>query len=268
MDENYFISVVVAALWSAGVLLYAIKSGFFKMPNELNVLEFPMSTSSVLFAFLIFMGTQVSIGSLFPKYAWKDPVAIISSGLALWIYLDLFPKIKSAVWRTKTYISMYHALLNFGFGVMAWFVCYPIVMLLNQLITVGIILLFDKPPSDQLAVELMKGYLDNPYQFWMMATLIVFVVPVIEEMLFRGFLQTRLNRSLGIENSIIFTSIIFSLFHFTAGQGVHNIGIISALFLLSCFLGFIYERQNSLLAPIGLHCSFNAFTVLLIFHDL
>jgi membrane protease YdiL (CAAX protease family) len=178
MDENYFISVVVAALWSAGVLLYAIKSGFFKMPNELNVLEFPMSTSSVLFAFLIFMGTQVSIGSLFPKYAWKDPV----------------PKIKSAVWRTKTYISMYHALLNFGFGVMAWFVCYPIVMLLNQLITVGIILLFDKPPSDQLAVELMKGYLDNPYQFWMMATLIVFVVPVIEEMLFRGFLQTRLLR--------------------------------------------------------------------------
>lgn len=268
LDENYFVSIFVAGVWSLCILIYAWNKGFFRPPQEKGKSEPPLSTSAVFGAFFIFIGVQVTIGSLFSHYKWKDPVAIIASGLALWAYIELFPRLKRAIWRSSTFVSFGQAFQNFSFGVLSWFVCYPLVMLINQLITMTLILLFDEPPADQLAVELLKGYLDNPYQFSVMALLIVVIVPTIEEVLFRGFLQTRLNQFLNFKTSIIITSLIFALFHFTVGQGLHNIGIISALFLLSCFLGFIYERQNSLLAPIGLHCTFNAFTVFLIFHSI
>lgn len=82
----------------------------------------------------------------------------------------------------------------------------------------------------------------------------VFVVPLFEELLFRGFIQTML-RSLsgGPWTAIVFTSLFFAILH----PPTH----IAALFMLSCGLGYAYERSGSLIRPILMHILFNGANV-------
>jgi membrane protease YdiL (CAAX protease family) len=83
---------------------------------------------------------------------------------------------------------------------------------------------------------------------------IVVVVPVFEEVLFRGFLQTAIGSvAQSPWAAIVLTSVIFSILH----PPTH----IPALFFLSCALGYGYERSGSLFRPILMHILFNGFSV-------
>lgn len=82
----------------------------------------------------------------------------------------------------------------------------------------------------------------------------VVVAPVFEEMLFRGFLQTgfrRITRS--AVAAVGMSSLIFALIH-APWQA-------PPIFVLSLFLGWVYERTRSLWAPIGMHAAFNALVI-------
>ena len=82
------------------------------------------------------------------------------------------------------------------------------------------------------------------------------LVPVFEEMLFRGFFQTIL-RSL-TQNawlSIIVNSALFAITHYP------NWTHMPSLFILSCGLGYAYERSGSLLRPILMHIFFNGLSI-------
>ncbi|MCI0499277.1 MAG: CPBP family intramembrane metalloprotease [Planctomycetales bacterium] len=82
----------------------------------------------------------------------------------------------------------------------------------------------------------------------------VFIVPVFEEMLFRGFLQTSLRSLTGHPwQAIVITSLLFSILH----PPTH----MAALFMLSCGLGYGYERGGSLFRPILMHIFFNGMSV-------
>jgi membrane protease YdiL (CAAX protease family) len=264
MDIHNLINITILFLWSLFVVRYANKKGFFNFPH-IKGTGLRLTMISVLTAFTIFLGVQIAFEYFFPYCKWKDPISIILTALALWSFMELLPTVKKIVWGSQTFVSSRHSLYNLGFGAMTWLICYPIVMLFNQLVSLTIIFINGNEPIDQMAVELMKGYLDNPRYFWVMALIICVVIPVIEEIVFRGFLQTKLKSWMKLPYAIALTSIIFSLCHFVPEQGIQNISILSALFVLSGFLGYIYERQQSLFAPIGLHCTFNTFSVMLIF---
>jgi membrane protease YdiL (CAAX protease family) len=83
----------------------------------------------------------------------------------------------------------------------------------------------------------------------------VLIAPIIEELLFRGLLQSTL-RSLGYGPwvSIAIGSFFFILFHAAPSHW-------PALFVLSMSLGYSYERSGSLLRPIFIHAIFNATSV-------
>ncbi len=83
----------------------------------------------------------------------------------------------------------------------------------------------------------------------------VLIAPIIEELLFRGLLQSTL-RSLGYGPwlSIAIGSVFFILFHAAPSHW-------PALFVLSMSLGYSYERSGSLLRPIFIHAIFNATSV-------
>jgi membrane protease YdiL (CAAX protease family) len=103
--------------------------------------------------------------------------------------------------------------------------------------------------------------MENPVLFPIIVILISIVVPVLEELLFRGCLQSWISQKLGKIKAILITSIVFALFHFSRSQGLSNLELFAALFVLSCYLGYLYERQQSLLAPIALHSIFNAISI-------
>ena len=80
------------------------------------------------------------------------------------------------------------------------------------------------------------------------------VVPVFEELLFRGFFQTSLRSLSGSPwVGIVLTSVFFAILH----PPTH----IPALFMLSVGLGYAYERSGSLLRPILMHIFFNGLSI-------
>lgn len=81
--------------------------------------------------------------------------------------------------------------------------------------------------------------------------------PILEEYLFRGIVFNKLKQFNSKKNSIFLASLIFSLLH------VNIFNIINA-FILSYILIYLYDKYNTLLAPIILHISVNTTVVLII----
>jgi len=98
------------------------------------------------------------------------------------------------------------------------------------------------------------------YSQWQVRALIVFtavvVVPFVEELIFRGMIQTLL-RSYIVKPwlAIFFASFVFVVFHADAPHW-------PALFVLSICLGYTYEKSGSLFRSIFVHALFNAMSVL------
>lgn|GEM_PF-6155914 len=105
----------------------------------------------------------------------------------------------------------------------------------------------------------------------------VLLAPISEELMFRGCLQTLFIKAIhGFSNaaatlkqseqlpisdnakwlSITITSVMFALAH-------NNTQHYLALFSFSIFMGYCYEKKRNLLIPIGIHCCFNTFSIIM-----
>lgn len=132
---------------------------------------------------------------------------------------------------------------------------YPIVLLALYL-TVAAGKLFAGPEFElQKHQTLVEMNQTNP--LWMQVLLVVFavgIVPVFEEVLFRGLIQSTLTAHLPSPwMSIGITSALFAGLHY----GTHSVGI----FVLACCLGYAYERSGSLWRSIFIHVLFNSISV-------
>lgn len=95
------------------------------------------------------------------------------------------------------------------------------------------------------------------------------IVPVFEEMVFRGLFQTVIRSMLETRNlirhpysgrnsawpAILVTSVVFAMTHANTGHW-------PALFVLAVGLGYAYEKSGSLFRPIFIHSFFNAITII------
>ncbi len=82
------------------------------------------------------------------------------------------------------------------------------------------------------------------------ALVAVLLGPLIEELLFRGFLQGFLEPHLGLRGALISSSVVFASLHGLAGLPI--------LFALSLFLGWLQQRTRSLWVPWFAHALNNA----------
>lgn len=101
----------------------------------------------------------------------------------------------------------------------------------------------------------------------------VIVAPLLEELLFRGFIQTTLvshisyvtrgapideprtiRNKYGVWLAIAMSSGLFAMMHANPGHW-------PALFVLSVCLGYAYEKSGSLFRPIFIHAFFNAISI-------
>ncbi|HSX10837.1 MAG TPA: CPBP family intramembrane glutamic endopeptidase [Chlamydiales bacterium] len=145
----------------------------------------------------------------------------------------------------------------------AWILAFPLVLFLSQALELLVTNVFQITQlPDQVAVQFLKSTFASPLYFLLATVSIIILAPLVEETLFRGFLQTFIRQHLGSKQAILITSVCFSLFHYASGQTLGNISIIISLFVLSLFLGFLYEKRGSILAPMTLHASFNAISVI------
>ena len=95
--------------------------------------------------------------------------------------------------------------------------------------------------------------------WWMVAANAVIGAPVIEEILYRGFLQQAFRRAgAGAWPAILLTGSIFSLMHYAVLPPDTAISAMTALLLLAIALGMIRERTGRIAPCMVAHGMFNA----------
>ncbi len=281
--ENLLAQLIFLSFFASCILLIAWQKAFFTYPNPTEQ-TYRFSFTPVIGAFFTFLVMVLLVGPLlfFAWYSFKQGhlvqsiprpmdslsegminiISILCSagGLALY-YRFCSERIQQAVWRGHEKLSIKRDLLM---GILTWLIAYPAVSAVGKAIELIAFWKFDFIAKEQIAVQYLRMTQDHPVIFTMMAVLIVFVVPVVEELLFRGFLQSWLIGKVSRGKAIVITSVIFAFFHFSSAQGFGNVELLASLFVLSCFLGFIYERQQSLWASVALHGIFNGVSVIAI----
>ncbi len=79
---------------------------------------------------------------------------------------------------------------------------------------------------------------------------------IVEEISMRGVTYLRMKRYWGKNKAIFWSAIVFGIYHFNVVQAVYA-------FVLGLFFAWVYERYQTLWAPIVAHMSANLFVILL-----
>lgn len=82
------------------------------------------------------------------------------------------------------------------------------------------------------------------------------VVPIFEEILFRGLIFNKLRSNMNIYLALILQAILFGIFHMNIIQGVYT-------FLLAIIIGLTFIWLKSIWAPIIIHVIFNSLNFVL-----
>lgn len=126
-----------------------------------------------------------------------------------------------------------------------------------QLGYVQLFSLLHTTPEEQHVVQVLRlrnSMFDRVY----LATVTITLVPVAEEMLFRGILYPTI-KQLGFPRLALWgTSLLFAAIHLNAASFV-------PLTLLAVALALLYEKTNNLLAPIVTHGCFNAMNFVMLY---
>lgn len=107
------------------------------------------------------------------------------------------------------------------------------------------------------ASESYSSAVDILYSGGMAAELLVLglIAPAMEELLFRGLVFGRIKEFTPVIPAMIWASLIFALLHGNLVQGIYA-------FVMGFLLCYVYERYQSLAAPVLMHISSNLIAVI------
>ena len=125
----------------------------------------------------------------------------------------------------------------------------PIVLLAIAFNVITSVLIGIVPwPQSWMASYMMNSYvIDNSLAAWLTAVL---MAPVLEEVVFRGLMYTRLKKGMSIVAAAILTSLAFGIMHGTIIWAIYT-------FIFSLVLIWVFEKFHSLTANILLHMAYN-----------
>jgi membrane protease YdiL (CAAX protease family) len=254
------------ALCSAS-LAFAYYTGFF-IPIHRRINDvLPIQTLGAFALFLVLqlillpLGTYLIAGffKVQPPFksvvtGWYQIFSICVVGMVLFCY---------SRWLKKGYrwFQKKGSLSNIRIGMLSWLIAYPAILLLTQILSMILHQWLGFDLHEQLAVNQVQSVKPYPLLLTTLVLCMVTVVPFIEEVLFRGYLQESLQPYFRPWTAVTITALIFSLFHFSLTQGASNLLILSALFLLALLLGYLKERQASLWSSVALHATFNGISL-------
>ena len=270
-----FLLFFILALASSFIALIL---NFYLMPDASTEKANPVFFKHVFLGFLIYLCITLLIAPLYAKWimncldrlltpnqkqlsliSWVNITTIGSAFISLTVFAFSMRRDSwIQIWKRNGSSYSFDILLGF----LGWFVALPVVVCINQLLEILVYLISNVMIiPEQVAVQFLKMTVGHPFYFFLALISVLFFAPAIEEFLFRGLLQNWSKRLLNRKIAIVFSALCFSLFHFSPAQKLGNIPIIGSLFVFACFLGFVYERQKSLLSSITLHATFNALSV-------
>lgn len=108
--------------------------------------------------------------------------------------------------------------------------------------------------QDEMA-KILSAIPRTPFNISLLVFAIAIMAPIVEEVLFRGFLQNALTKYVPIWAAILLSSFLFAVVHL-------QLYAIPGLMSLSIAFGYLYHRTGSLRTNIILHMANNAFALL------
>lgn len=121
---------------------------------------------------------------------------------------------------------------------------------------IGCNLLFALLPIDNIfgSYEETSKLLFQGKFFALMLTLGI-LVPVTEELLYRGIVYNRIRQYIDIRTALLVSALAFGIFHFNLVQGIYA-------FVLGLILAGLYEKYHSITAPVMVHMAVNQIAVI------
>jgi membrane protease YdiL (CAAX protease family) len=133
-------------------------------------------------------------------------------------------------------------------------VASPVTWAISSLV-IKIITLLHETPEQQIAVQVLETTKD-PAQRLVFALAAIVLAPLVEEILFRGILYPMLKHHGYPRLALWGTSLLFAAVHL-------HVATFVPLFVFGLILIWIYERTDTLFAPILTHATFNTINFLL-----
>lgn len=265
------ISCAVFAALTVAVSYLFWKAGYFKIKREPACIHLPFYALFLAFSlyFLIAFSLPYTLSKLiallfildhFVLYTLLSTLVSLITVFVLYYMAYKFFFLKK-IWNSGKCSTLTAAL----FGALTYVAAFPSIGFINQTLEVFNLAFFHSKGGEQKAVEYLKMASSHPFFAILSLLMVVVLAPLIEEFLFRGMLQTYVKRYLGTKAAILISSACFAALHFTVSQGIGNIPLLGSLFVFALYLGFIYERQQALIASITLHVVFNAVSACRIF---
>jgi len=203
-----------------------------------------------------------SFSSAFIKSFTQIGTIIFSTILLVGYSCVISKEIKSGIWGSEGAFSKNAR--NFFMGALYCVILYPLIMFSTQTIRILIDLWTHFSRSEQIALSELLAIKEYPILFWSFCILIVCVVPVLEELLFRGFFQNFFVQIFGKHGGVIIASALFAFFHYSAKQGATNIELLIGLFVFAYAIGNMYLKSRSLYTAIGMHATFNLLSIIFV----
>lgn len=194
----------------------------------------------------------------FETLGWLNFTSIMIVATLLLIFVRMNKVVFAPLFYTEKPI------LKFLKGVLTWFIAFPLMMLVSASVVYILTNGFGFTLLDQNVVRQMKEMKEHKLLFFMTAVAVISIVPIIEEFLFRGLLLTSLKNVFSNRASIVITAALFASFHLSLSQGINNVNIGIALFILALFLGALRVKDRCLISSIALHSTFNGVSIGLI----
>ncbi len=205
--------------------------------------------TTVLGAFTLFFGTLFVLPLILASFSFKNAtIWSLLSYIFITILLCFFYPFR---FSKKIY----------AYGALTWLLAFPLATVTSEITALFMKKFYGYTEASQLIAKQILALKPYPFLFTLMLFITVFCVPLAEEILFRGLLQKFLCSRLPKAAAILITALLFTFAHFNPQQGLGNVQILSALFTLSLILSYIFDKWNCLMAPLALHQTFNALSL-------
>jgi membrane protease YdiL (CAAX protease family) len=179
---------------------------------------------------------QFAIGSMLIWYA----------AIFFFLYVTLSVLRGHPFWRTLGWRKLLPANPRLPKNPFAYFFAGCGLSLLVALMTASM-----KAPENTPMEELFK----YPHTAMMFVAMAVFVAPLVEETLFRGYLYPMFARSFGVTPAILLTGVLFGLMH--GAQLGWTWGLVAMLTLVGIVFTLVRARTGTVFASFLMHLGYN-----------
>lgn len=221
-------------------------------------------------AFLVMMCLMFA-GSTFASQTWitgADPSSLryraAPSAGAYALTAAIALGLVQVVGRAAPKAGMGLAGMDLFSGIGCLLLALPLILLVSELAVIAHVGITGQQarPLAHTTLQQLSAKPDDPWR-WALIAGAALGAPVVEEVIYRGFLQSAMLRMFGSPwVAITATSLAFALMHATGSQPVPYYAL-APIFVLGMSMGLAFERTKRIGVPIVMHMGFNALNLYL-----